>query len=326
MHGRITLACPYCGDSDDEKKKRGNLFWDSLFYHCYNDGCKVHRTLHQLIEENSPGSLKRDDKNSIIDYIKSRPVTFTKAKNLEFELFKKVVELSIPIEDFYRATGAKPIYKNGPGWGVLKDRLLINRADEFAYKPGRLFIMNMTPDKKRVIGYQIRLLSRKTGNKYLTFSLAKMRGELNLSTLDLCESPEELDRLNKLSTIFHILQVDFSKPVTAFEGPIDAKFMKNSLGLASLNRDLSAFKNMPTVRYLFDNDADGKGGLKEMRDLIRKNHTVFLWNKFLKDNIIQNYNIKDLNDVVKVCFKNKLTAFKRIEEYFSKNPLDIVKI
>ena len=31
MRGRLTFACPYCGDSSkDEHKKRGNLFWDSF--------------------------------------------------------------------------------------------------------------------------------------------------------------------------------------------------------------------------------------------------------------------------------------------------------
>ena len=37
----MTFACPYCGDSQhDSRKKRGNLFYDTWFYHCYN--CFIH--------------------------------------------------------------------------------------------------------------------------------------------------------------------------------------------------------------------------------------------------------------------------------------------
>ena len=54
-----------------------------------------------------------------------------------------------------------------------------------------------------------------------------------------------------------------------------------------------------------------------------KGKRVFLWSKFLKENDLDIYNIKDLNDLVKVCYINKKSeAFKSLDNYFSNNKLD----
>ena len=35
--GRLNFACPYCGDSgNSSSKKRGNLYLESLSFHCFN--------------------------------------------------------------------------------------------------------------------------------------------------------------------------------------------------------------------------------------------------------------------------------------------------
>ena len=34
---RLNFCCPYCGDSKDSKKKRGNLYTDTLTYKCYKE-------------------------------------------------------------------------------------------------------------------------------------------------------------------------------------------------------------------------------------------------------------------------------------------------
>jgi len=38
---RLNFSCPYCGDSHDAKKKRGNFYLDTLSYKCYNGGCGI---------------------------------------------------------------------------------------------------------------------------------------------------------------------------------------------------------------------------------------------------------------------------------------------
>ena len=65
MHGRITLACPYCGDSHtDDTKKRGNIFWDTLQYHCYN--CSHHTNVYTFLKDPWPfrsGRTGREPEN-----------------------------------------------------------------------------------------------------------------------------------------------------------------------------------------------------------------------------------------------------------------------
>jgi hypothetical protein len=104
-----------------------------------------------------------------------------------------------------------------------------------------------------------------------------------------------------------------------FEGTIDAKFMSNSIALCTVGRSVEQFADIPTIRYMFDNDTSGK---KAMMSLLKSGKEVFMWSKFMSDHKLQEYKIKDLNDLVLVCYKNKLDAYKYIINYFSSNPLD----
>jgi hypothetical protein len=334
MRGRLTFACPYCGDSyNDEHKKRGNLFYDSLKYHCFNDGCKKHTTFNRLLSDFGVSEdLTSDERLQIYEFIKSNSVDYSnKSSDLEYHLFENLYELAVPLDVFYKCTNSKHIEINSEGYDILKERLLIHRSNEFAIGYNRLYILNLTPDKKKVIGYQIRILNKKTKNKYLSFSIEKLRSECKLTSPfdELKLNETDADRLNKLSTIFHIMNVDFTKDVTLFEGPIDSKFMRNSLGLASVNRDLSMFDELPNIKYFFDND---KAGRNEMINLLRESKTVFMWRKFIDDFNLDKYkpkeleSIKDLNDVIKICYNNKLNAYKHINEYFTNSSFDLINV
>jgi len=329
MHGRLTFACPYCGDSEkDNKKKRGNLFWNTLMYHCYNYGCNIHRPLHMLLKEHNAVNINTDERLAIMDYIKTNQVISIKARNIEFELFEKLKELSIPLDVFYRITGTRPIDEKSQGYKILKERLLTNKSKEFSWRQGRLFVLNLTPDGKSVIGYQVRRISKDTSSKYFTFHIERLREQAGLTTLDKCENEIEIEKLNKLSTIFGILSVDFTQTVTSFEGPIDSKFMKNSIGQATVNRDMSMFDDIPSVRYFYDNDRSGKDAAG---DQLKKGHDVFLWKKFISDYDLMRYvtkedTIKDLNDIIKLCYKNKIDSYKYINKYFSNKIIDLYYI
>jgi hypothetical protein len=77
---------------------------------------------------------------------------------------------------------------------------------------------------------------------------------------------------------------------------------------------------MATVRYMFDNDTTGK---QKMAEKLKKGRPVFMWSKFLTDFKLDTYNIKDLNDLVKVCYQQKSDAWKQIEKYFTSSELDL---
>ena len=316
MHGRITCACPYCGDShSDDTKKRGNIFWDTLQYHCYN--CSYHTNLYSFLKDHEVKLATSDDSFMVIDYIKQNKIQVNSESVLKHDALRKVQELSIDIDTFKAKFKAKVIEPGDWIWFQLKDRLLHNRVDDFLYseKEHRLWILNFGADNK-IIGAQTRRM-KGYGQRYLTYDLPKLYEEMG-QPLEL--SNEELTPLTKVSTLFGIMQLNFQRPITIFEGPLDAKFMANSLALATAGRSTDDFDEIPTVRYMFDNDTTGK---KKMAEKLKKGRPVFMWSKFLKENGLDKYNIKDLNDLMLKCFELKIDAHKKIDQYFTSSQLDL---
>jgi hypothetical protein len=314
MHNRLSFACPYCGDgSTDMLKKRGNIFWDTLYYHCYNYGCKSHKSINEFIHDFAPNGLDSSERLAVIDFIKSNTVK-TVRNNMKYEIFEGLYKCAVPIETFLERTGSRIVKKDMPGFDYLKERLLHKFEGEFSYGNGKLYILNLTSDHKRIVGFQIRNLQRSSA-KYLTYNIEKMYHFCGL------EIPEDTDiqKLNDVSTLFGILNIDFTRPVTVFEGPIDAKFIGNSLALCTVGRNVEQFADIPTIRYMFDNDRAGRDA---MRDLLKQGKEVFLWDKFIKTFNLHEFSIKDLNDLIRACYKNKSDAYKYLNSYFSSNSLD----
>jgi len=333
MHSRINFACPFCGDSTkNAHNKRGNLFWDSLFFHCYNDGCNKHINLKGFLKTFGFNFSRNPDSKFIIDYIDNNEHEYSNSKIKEFDYgsFPELQELGISFEDFYATYHARPIEKDSEGYNYLKGRLLHKQTQDFAYNEygKKLFVLNTDVKREKIIGFQIRNLG-KANDKYLSFNIERINRDMGKNLTEQFEDPDELSRLNKLSTIFNILKVNFEQKLTLFEGPIDAKFMRNSMGLASVGRDKQAFLELPYKRFFLDND---KAGKRVSIDLLRKGYEVFLWRKFIKDFEIDKYLIddedksKDLNDIVQLCYKYNLEAHKHLEEYFTNSPYSIILI
>ncbi|MDA9262920.1 hypothetical protein OAC86_00370 [bacterium] len=316
MHERITLACPYCGDShDDHTKKRGNMYWDTLQYHCYN--CSHHTNVHTLLKDFGIKFNSSEDTFTVIDYIQQNKTKVNSEDTLKHAVMSSVEEHAITLDDFKRAFRAKPIVPGDWVWFQLKDRLLHNRLEEFLYteKGHRLWILNMTNTGK-VMGAQTRKM-KGYGSRYLTYDLSKLYSEMG-KPLEV--DPVLLGNMNKASTLFGIMQINFQRPVTLFEGPLDAKFMHNSIALATAGRTTDEFDEMATVRYMFDNDKTGKA---KMIQKLKKGKAVFMWSKFLADNNLDKYNIKDLNELMSKCFELKSNAHKQLNNYFTSEQLDL---
>lgn len=316
MPGRITMACPYCGDShNDDTKKRGNMYWDTLQYHCYN--CGTHTDIKTLLKDHEVRLPSSEDSFTIIDYIKHNRSVTTQADTLTHSVFQSVSDLAIPVEEFKKGFGAREIEPGDWIWLYLKKRLLHKKSEEFLFsaKDNRLWILNFTGDGK-IMSAQSRRMKGK-GSRYLTYDLPKLYEELGK---ELTVSQDELEKITKLSTLFGIMQVNFQRPVTMFEGPIDAKFITNSIALATAGRNTEEFDQMATVRYMFDNDDTGK---KKMIEKLKKGRSVFMWSKFLKENKLDTYDIKDLNDLVIKCFELKNPAVKKLDQYFTSSQLDL---
>lgn len=325
--GRLNFACPYCGDSnDDDRKKRGNLFWDSLYYHCYNDGCAVngkvtHRTIVQFFRDFSY-NVTDDDHFTYLKYIKDHRVSTGELDNLEYNTLKKLDELSVLKEDFRKKMNL--FYINESTYRIypyLISRLLHHKLDYFLWDPRKkqLYILNTNHDASKIYGYQLRNLSenRQRQAKYLSFNISKIRDIMELETV---MDETELDSINKLSLLFGISFLDLTQDFTIFEGPLDSMFMKNSIAICGLTKEPFDFDSIPTSRYLLDND---KGGTHKMIEKIQKNKKVFLWKKVLEKNKI-GAEIKDLNDLIRHMYKYKLKI--NLNNYFSDDPYDILNI
>ena len=72
-----------------------------------------------MLKENNSVDISTDDKLAIMDFIKANQVITHSAKNIEFELFEKLKQLSIPLDVFYKVTGTRPIDVNSKGYEIL---------------------------------------------------------------------------------------------------------------------------------------------------------------------------------------------------------------
>ena len=117
------------------------------------------------------------------------------------------------------------------------------------------------------------------------------------------------------------MNINISKTITYFEGPIDSFLFKNSIGLSSVH-NRPPFENANT-RFLFDFDNEG---IKKSRSYLMEKKTVFLWRKFFTDfpaiEWIENQKL-DFNDLIIQLRKNKINNVN-FNKYFSNNKMDSI--
>jgi len=308
---RLNFACPYCGDSHDSpRKKRGNLYWNNLQFHCY--------TFLKDHNQNFEG----EDRIDVINFIKENKKNFSLGETLEFHLFEKANQFALSFDEIALGFNVYPInsltYRAYP---YLKSRLLHHKTEKFGYDPRRkeLYVFNLNSANK-IVGFQVRALDDNGGPKYKTWNIERIYDRLK-KPLNVTE--EELDSLNKISMIFGILTTDLSREFTVFEGPIDSFFMTNTIGLTGVKKQILDFDEIPTVRYFFDNDIEGKS---KMIQKLKNGNTVFMWDKFLKDFRIPSKKVKDLNDLVKYEYKHRTGCLNQLDKYFTNNHLDLIFI
>jgi hypothetical protein len=334
MPGRLALACPYCGDSfTDTYKKRGSIYWDSLQFHCFN--CSQHGDVYSLLKDHHVGFKDREDSIKVIDFIQEHKISAESVEVLEHDVFKKIYDLAPTREDLIKYFGFKEIETGDPGYFYLRGRMLSHKLENFMYSPKdkRMVVLNVAPNNK-VIGFQTRALSKYKSARYLTYDIEKIYQEMKK---DIGVSIEELISLKKVSTLFGILRVDLQRQVTMFEGPIDAMFMQNSIGLATAGRSTEEFDEIPTIRYMFDNDTTGK---KKMMEKLKRGKEIFMWGKFFNETKLdtrwEKYldsidkenrdkypkELGDLNDLVRIAYYLKDDCIKDLSKYFSDSKLD----
>ena len=339
-HDRLNFSCPYCGDSrSDVRKKRGNLYLDSLRFHCFNcnHSAGINRFLSDFNEE-----LSNEDKIAVHEIQQNAKKFEKRVSSTQSSMSMTLLDkLAIPKDILFKQLGIISPYKDITASNYLKSRMInIKDWKYFAYNPitKELYILNTSP-LDRVIGFQIRQLDPKSHKqRYTSSRLTKIYSDVFNRDINgiverlLLKEPlgqkyiEEEDgvenivaNLDRLSGIFNIMNVNLSQPLTIMEGPIDSLAIANSIALQSAAKHLDGFfDEVENVRYLFDNDKTGKEmSLKKM-----KNHKkVFLWGQYL-DMIKSKTNIKDINDLQ----KQNLFNIDIIEKCFSDDEFDAMLI
>ena len=339
-HDRLNFSCPYCNDSrTDVRKKRGNLYLDSLRFHCFNCGhsAGINRFLSDFDEE-----LSNEDKIAVHEIQQNAKKFEKRVSSSQSSMSMTLLDkLAIPKDILFRQLGIISPYKYVTASNYLKSRMIsIKDWKYFAYNPltKELYILNTSPSD-RVIGFQIRQLDPKSHKqRYTSSRLTKiysyvfnkdingiverllLKESLGQKYIDEEDGVENIvANLDRLSGIFNIMNVNLSQPLTIMEGPIDSLAIANSIALQSAAKHLDGFfDEVENVRYLFDNDKTGR----EMTLKKMKNHkTVFLWGQYL-DMIKSKNNIKDINDLQ----KQNLFNIDIIEKCFSDDEFDAMYI
>ena len=337
---RINICCPICGDSaTDIRKKRGNLYLNSLSYHCYNCGAHmgINSFLHRFDED-----LSSEDKIVVHEIQQNSKKFEKKVSSSQGSMSMTLLDkLAIPKDILFKQLGITSPYRDQTATKYLKSRMIdIKDWKYFGYNPlsAELYILNISPSN-RVIGYQIRQLDpNSVKNRYMSRRLTKIYSEVfnkNISPIVerlLLQMPngdkyitEEdgieniVANLDRLSGIFNIMNINMGRPLTIMEGPIDSLAVDNSIALQGASKLLDGFfDNVENVRYLFDNDKTGK----EMSLKKLKSHkTVFLWTQYI-DMIHTKEKIKDVNDLQKMNLFNQ----EILEKCFSDDEFDAMYI
>jgi len=338
---RFNIACPYCGDSKNVYKKRGNLYLNRLMYVCFN--CDKRTNLDRMCKDFNE-MVDPDKKLEMIEHLNSVMTYSDYEANMSDAKFENLIELS-ELERVFSAnltqiSDFKPIVTNGGIYKYLIGRGIPEEYHKNIYQAkfwknedeSEWIIVMLNRRDTKVLGMQIRNLKEGKKRMFKIYNYENLLEWINIGK----EDPIEIDMnemviYNKLSYYFNILNVDLGRTITVFEGYLDSLFYPNSIGLVGVNTDYKLIENNGLdIQYFFDND---DAGFNKSEEKIKQEYPVFLWKKLFED-IVEKKKVADpmalLHRISKVKDINKLATLVqnpykmlRLEEFFSKDVLDL---
>lgn len=325
---RLNFCCPYCGDSLDPEKKRGNLYTNGLYFKCYNGGCDKYTNLEWFLRNfNCDDELSTDELTELNIYIQEErknsefQSTSYKEANLQKMVDAQWDKLLIPRSELMSKLRLWDIYDTSPQ-GVYLSKRLQKVDNKFAWDNyrKRLFIFNLDATGEWVFGLQVMPMDGKpTTNKYKTYNIEKC-WEYFMKN----DSPAKLDyvsKYNKISMLFGILRINMHRMITIFEGPMDHFLYPNSVATCGTGHEFPL--SLDNKRYLQDND---KAGLKLAVELIEQGEQVFMWKKLFEDKPeLYGNKRKDYNDIY---INGTLRGLNigTLDEYFTTHKYDTIFI
>jgi hypothetical protein len=338
---RLQYSCPVCGDSMTApgRKLRGTLYWKNLMHICFNEtGCNC-SFLTLLKKFNIEIDLHQ--KINIYNYVDSN-ITYKKDDDFIIQHFDKLIDNDVLTEFLNTHPETQfsdfgPVKKNSAVFQYLKyDRLINNfeniyQADyHITPKWTEKVLVILNKSGKKILGLQIRnLKSEHDKRMFKIFNFEKLYNMLHPD-----EPLDELEAIgyNKYSNFYNILNVDWDRPVTVFEGYLDSIFYPNSIGAIGINSiDEMNFltDENSQMQFFFDQDSTG---VRKSITMLERGHKVFLWqklNKKLIANKTDKYTaeqyclkIKDLNKLAQEMKNDDPYTKLGLSKYFSDSPFD----
>ena len=320
-HDRAVVACPYCGDSmKDPRKKRGNIYYSTYHFKCYNAGCERYTDLISFLEDF--GVMFSEEERGIMQQVigsaKEKSAEMRHNRNeLAFDaLFdEELKDALVKRDELMSHMGLREVESWSPVGNYLTKRLQkLDKRFAWDWKYKRLFIFNTNQAGDLVLGLQTRKFeSTDSGSKYLTYKLSDIYQKFMKR-----ETTAVVDKYDHISLLFGVLQLDYASMVTIFEGPLDSFLFPNSAATASINNPWPF--EMENKRYFQDNDLAGR---TKAIELMKSGESVFMWKKFMEDKGLVGKKIKDLNDL-RVYEVVHGVSFGDLTGYFSSHKLDCV--
>ena len=340
FNNRLNFCAPCCGDSHKNKHaKRGNLYFDKLLYVCFNCGTKS--SLDHICKDFNV-RIDPSKKMELIEHMNSN-VTYNDYEDsildngLKYLLNLEEVIESINNNFELSLKDVTPIKKNSIVYNYLVNRGISEELHGNIYQ-GKNYLGSeryenviclLNKNKNKILSIQIRNLKEgKNRNfKIFNFETLYLWTKGNIDDIDV----NTVAIYNKISYFFNILNVDFSKKVTIFEGYLDSLFFPNSIGVVGTNTDMRFLEdNNIDIQYFYDND--NSGNIKSV-EKIKMGYKVFLWNKLFeyivsmksKSDPYKLYqkisSVKDLNKLA-TFVSNPYSTYK-MNNFFSKDIYDI---
>jgi len=284
---RLNYACPVCGDSNDDRKKRGNLYLNRLYHICFNCGAKM--TLDRLCRRFDM-RMDPERKLEMIEFLNSQIQVSDyqdEMDSFDFGQLIHVDDLSVALRSGeHGITEFAPVQPGGAVDAYLSDRMIVGKMRDNIYQAKYWFggsrfeyimcLLNRRGD--RVLSMQIRNLKQGKRRMFKIYNFEALYRWVHGS-----EASEDLDvnmlvTFNKLSYYFNILNVDLMSEITIFEGYLDSLFFHNSIGVIGVNTSMRFLEENSglQIRYFFDNDPAGH---KKTEEKLRAGHKVFLWRR-----------------------------------------------
>ena len=351
LNDQFQIACPICMDSQkSESKKRGNLYYDNLFYKCFN--CDTYMSFTKLCDTFNE-KIDMENRIKMYNYIDAN-THYKKTDDYILEELDKLIDVEDFMEYFNNRKNSwlcdiKPIVNNSHAYQYLKfDRLIgdhsqiyqgnyrVFRNGKKVYDSRVIIIMNMTNgDKKKLLGIQLKNMEQNKNKRF--YKIVEFEELYNY--MNPTKPLDEIEAIsyNKLSHFYNILNIDFEQPITIFEGFLDSVFYPNSIGMVGAKNDEDLLKFLTDsdvdlrLQFFYDNDPTG---IWKATKMLKNGFPVFLWNRLfekLTEKSKNKYDAKrklrgiiDLNDLVKSAKNPNIYYTLKLDKFFSIDEFDLM--